>query len=90
MQSPPGWLCCINTALTAAHAWFCLVQMEAQLLHRKRAGALDRLTQEQRRLHTAGMMLFAFCSASGGGSSSSAAGASGAAAGGASGACLVR
>ena len=57
--------------------------MEAQLLHRKRAGALDRLTQEQRRLHTAGMMLFAFCSAA---SSSCAAGASGAAAGGASGA----
>ena len=60
--------------------------MEAQLLHRKRAGALDRLTQEQRRLHTAGMMLFAFCSAN----SSAAAGASGAAAGGATGASLVR
>ena len=62
--------------------------MEAQLLHRKRAGALDRLTQEQRRLHTAGMMLFAFCSASSSGSG--AARASGAAAGGATGASLVR
>jgi hypothetical protein len=65
----------------------CPSQMEAQLLHRKRAGALDRLTQEQRRLHTAGMMLFAFCSAA---SSSCAAGASGAAAGGATGTSLVR
>jgi hypothetical protein len=38
-----------------------LLQLEAQLLHRKRDGQLDALSREQRRLHTAGKMLHQFC-----------------------------
>jgi hypothetical protein len=37
------------------------VQLEVQLLHRKREGQLDGLSKEQRRLHTAGKMLHQFC-----------------------------
>lgn len=44
------------------------MQLEAQLLHRKRDGQLEGLSKEQRRLHTAGKMLHQFCTgtASGG------------------------
>lgn len=41
-----------------------LLQLEVQLLHRKRTGATDGLTKEQKRLHLAGSLLHGFCTSS--------------------------
>lgn len=53
------------------------VQLHAQLLHRKRVGATEGLTKEQKRLHLAGKMLHEFCT-----SASAAGGAAGGGGGG--------
>ncbi|KAL4457297.1 hypothetical protein ABPG75_012162 [Micractinium tetrahymenae] len=41
-------------------------QLEIQKLHRQRSGAMDQLTQEQKRLHASGMLLHSACSGRGG------------------------
>lgn len=42
------------------------VQLEIQKLHRQRSGAMDQLTQEQKRLHASGMLLHSACGGRGG------------------------
>lgn len=54
---------CVSVCVHAACAACCprAVQLEIQKLHRQRSGAMDQLTQEQKRLHASGMLLHSAC-----------------------------
>lgn len=56
-----GEKCAVVDLRTEHNGEHLMRQLEIQKLHRQRSGAMDQLTQEQKRLHASGMLLHSAC-----------------------------